>query len=134
MKKFIIFLSFLLSSLLFSEEVILKAKQQSWVKDLYWIGEGEVELQYEDIKINAEKITYDFVNSQVEAEGEIEFKTRDSEIKALHLIYNLKEKTGFFEVVDASFEGNYYFKGEKLEKIGENSYKIYRGEFTSCNP
>lgn len=134
MKKFLFFFCFLISFSLFSEEIVLKAKQQSWVKDLYWIGEGEVELQYEDIKIKAEKITYDFVNSEVEAEGEITFNTKDSEIKALHLIYNLKEKKGFFEVVDASFEGSYYFKGERLEKIGENSYKIYRGEFTSCNP
>lgn len=70
----------------------------------------------------------------MEAEGNILFKTKDSEIRTLHLFYNLKEKKGYFEVVDASFEESYYFKGEKLEKIGENSYKIYKGEFTSCDP
>lgn len=132
--KFLFIIFIFTGSIILSEDVILKAKEQSWIKDLYWVGEGEVELLYEDIKINADKITYDFINNQVEAEGNILFKTKESEIKTLHLFYNLKEKTGYFEAVDASFEGSYYFKGEKLEKISEDTYKIYKGEFTSCNP
>lgn len=136
MRKILIFffILILLGNFLFSEEVILKAKEQRWVKDLLWIGKGEVELLYEDLIIKADKIEYDFLNNQVEAEGNILFKTKDSEIKTLHLFYNLKEKKGYFEVVDASFGDGYYFKGEKLEKISEDTYKIYRGEFTSCNP
>ncbi len=120
--------------MLFSEEVTLKAKSQKWIEKKYWIGEGNVEVLYGEIKIEADKITYDFLNEEIEAEGNVVFKSKNGEIKTFHLLYNLKEKKGYFEGVEASFEGSYYFKGEKLEKIGENFYKLYKGEFTSCNP
>lgn len=133
-KKIFTFLILFFTEIPFPEEIFLKAKKQEWIKDFFWIGEGEVEVLYNDLKINADKLIYDFVNAQIEAEGNILFKSKDGEIKALKMFYNLKEKKGYFEGVNANFKGDYYFNAERIEKVGENSYKIFKGEFTSCSP
>jgi LPS-assembly protein len=115
------------------ESVSLKAEKHEWVQDAYWSGQGKVELHYGDVTIKADTLFYDMVNGTVEAHGNVLLEQRDTTVRAESLRYSVRERTGTLTTVDAKFQNDYFFIGERLEKVAENRYRLFDGEFTACD-
>lgn len=115
------------------EAVSLKAERHEWVQDAYWSGQGAVELHYGDVTIKADSLFYDMINGMVEAQGEVLLEQKDTVVRAERLRYSVRERTGTLTRVDAEFQSEYFFIGERLEKVGENRYRLFNGEFTACD-
>lgn len=115
------------------DAVSLKADRHEWVQDSYWSGQGKVELRYGDVTIKADTLFYDMVNGTVEADGDVVLEQKDSVVRAATLRYSIRERTATLTRVDAEFQRDYFFVGEKLEKLGENRYRLFKGEFTACD-
>jgi LPS-assembly protein len=114
------------------DTVSLKAKKQQWVQDSFWTGEGDVEIVYQDITLKADRAYYDLANATVQADGRVELTQKDTRLQAESIHFSLKDKTGTLIQARADFRSQYFFVGEKVEKVGENRYKFFDGEFTSC--
>ncbi len=99
----------------------------------YGIFEGDVHVVYQDIKIRADKLTYNFRTKDVTAEGNVILDQGPTRITATRALYNLDSKTGTFFKATGSMEPAMYFTGDQIEKVDEDTYIMTNGMFTSCD-
>ncbi len=141
--------------------VKITAKEQGKRGDV-WTLTGEVEIDYRDYIVRADKVTYNEATSEVEATGHLHLEGgRDDEIiDATHGTMNLDQETGhFFEVsgsigarqvpvaiisVPSAFSSApppyrgylsnnpLLFFGRELFKDGPERYRVIDGTMTSC--
>jgi LPS-assembly protein len=104
-----------------------------FVKDEYVILEGGVKLEYQDIKMSADKITYNLKTKDAVAEGHVIIDQGPTRLAAERAVYNLDSATGTFFNANGAFEPSIYLTADKMEKIGDTSYRITNGIFTSCD-
>lgn len=101
-------------------------------KDEYTIFEGGVTIEYQDIKLTADKVTYNLKTKDVTAEGNVIIDQGPTRISATQAIYNLDSKVGtFFNATGIMNE--IHFSGTRIEKVDEDSYRLTDGVFTSCD-
>src|SRR5262249_45822794 len=113
-------------------EIHLSAKEQSGEKDVYWEATGEVVLEYQDIKITADHAHYVFPTDVATLEGHVVIDQGATRLAADHGTFRLKCKTGRLGNASADLPPTYHIMGEAIEKIGEATYRIENGIFTSC--
>lgn len=100
--------------------------------DEYTILEGGVAIEYQDIKLRAEKVTYNLKTKDVTAEGNVVIDQGPTRISATQAIYNLDSKAGtFFNATGTMSE--IHFSGTRIEKVDEDTYRLIDGVFTSCD-
>jgi LPS-assembly protein len=102
-------------------------------KDEYSILQGGVTVEYQDIKLRADKVTYNFKTRDVVAEGNVVIDQGPTRVAATQAIYNMDSKTGTFFNANATMEPAMYFSGDRIEKIDEDTYRMTNGVFTSCD-
>jgi LPS-assembly protein len=106
---------------------------QEFVKDEYVILEREVVIEYQDIKIRADKVTYNLKTRDVVAEGNVIIDQGPSRITATRAVYNLGSKTGTFFQATGAMDPSMYFSGDQIEKVDEDTFRLTNGVFTSCD-
>ena len=102
-------------------------------KDEYSILQGGVTIEYQDIRLRAEKVTYNFKTRDVVAEGNVIIDQGPTRLSATQAIYNLESKTGTFFNANATMEPSMYFSGDRIEKVDADTYRMTNGVFTSCD-
>jgi lipopolysaccharide assembly outer membrane protein LptD (OstA) len=114
-------------------EIKWQAGSQQIVKDEYAILEGNVTLEYQDIKVTTDKATYNFKTKDVVAQGHVIIDQGPTRLSGDQAIFNLDSKTGTFFNATGNLQGAIYFTGEKLEKVTEDEYRLTNGVITSCD-
>ncbi len=99
----------------------------------YGIFEGDVHVAYQDIKIRADKLTYNRKTKDVTAEGNVIVDQGPTRITATRALYNLDSKTGTFFNATGAMEPSMYIAGDQIEKVDEDTYVLTNGMFTSCD-
>ena len=102
-------------------------------KDEYSILQGDVTIEYQDIKLRADKVTYTFKTRDVVAEGHVIIDQGPTRLTATQAIYNLESKTGTFFNSTGTTDPSMYFSGDRIEKVDEDTYRLTNGVFTSCD-
>jgi LPS-assembly protein len=102
-------------------------------KDEYSIVQGGVTIEYQDIKLRADKVTFNQKTHDVVAEGHVIVDQGPTRVTANQAIYNLDSKTGTFFNATGTMEPAMYFSGDRIEKVDEDTYKMTNGVFTSCD-
>ncbi|HYI09425.1 MAG TPA: LPS assembly protein LptD [Thermoanaerobaculia bacterium] len=102
-------------------------------KDEYTIMQGGVTIEYQDIKLRADKLTYNFKTRDLVAEGHVVIDQGPTRLSATQAIYNLDSKTGTFFNANATMEPSMYFSGDRIEKVDEDTYRMQNGVLTSCD-
>ncbi|HEX8151850.1 MAG TPA: LPS assembly protein LptD [Thermoanaerobaculia bacterium] len=102
-------------------------------RDEYVISSGGVTVEYQDIKIVAEKITLNNRTRDVVAEGNVIIDQGPSRVTATQAIYNIDLKTGTFFNATATMDPQMYFAGDRIEKVDEDTFRLTNGVFTSCD-
>lgn len=103
---------------------------------------GEAEVTYEQIRLKAAKITFDWKNSIVTAEGVADsngkitgnpvFFDKDQEYKAEKIIYNFKTKKGkLYNLLTVEGEG--FIHGEEVMKDENDVLYARQAKYTTCN-
>lgn len=103
------------------------------VKDEYMIMTGGVTIEYQDIKLSAQKITLNQKTRDVTAEGNVIIDQGPTRFTATQAIYNLNTKTGTFFNSTGTMEPSMYFSGDRIEKVDDDTYRLTNGVFTSCD-
>jgi len=102
-------------------------------KDDYAIMNGNVRVEYQDIKMRSDKLTINHRTKDVVAEGNVVIDQGPTRITATQAIYNLDSKTGTFFNATAIMDPSMYFSGDRIEKIDADTYRMSNGIFTSCD-
>lgn len=102
-------------------------------KDEYSIMQGGVTIEYQDIKLRSDKVTYNFKTKDVVAEGNVVIDQGPTRIAATQAIYNMNSKTGTFFNANATMDPAMYFSGDRIEKVDDDTYRMTNGVFTSCD-
>lgn len=127
--------------------VTLRAQQQERQGDVYTLS-GEVEIDYKDYVLRADRITYNAATGDVQADGHVQLDggPDNEEISASHGEMNLNAQTGRFHDVVGSVgvvrgtqqravyttPNPFLIAGKLLVKSGPQSYELYGGSMTSC--
>jgi LPS-assembly protein len=102
-------------------------------KDEYSIIQGGATIEYQDIKLRADKVTFNQKTRDVVAEGHVIVDQGPTRVTANQAIYNLTSKTGTFFNATGMMEPAMYFSGDRIEKVDEDTYRMTNGVFTSCD-
>lgn len=113
--------------------VSIEADHQEYVQDEYTILQGNVKVAYGDVTIHADKITWNQKTNDVIAEGNVIVDQGTRRLTAQRLVYNLDTETGTLFEATGAFDPSIYFRGEKIEKLDEDTYRLTDGIFTSCD-
>ena len=102
-------------------------------RENYGVFEGDVHVEYQDIKIRADKLTYNPKTKDVTAEGNVIIDQGPTRVTASRALYNLDSKTGTFFQATGAMQPSMYFTGDEIEKVDDDTYVMTNGMFTSCD-
>ncbi len=114
--------------------VTLRADRQEWVDRTRWIGTGNVQILYQDVKITCDEITLNTETMDLVARGNVIMDQGPRRFTADELTYNLRTKTGSFTNATGQVDPFYYFTGEEVERLDETHFRLRKATFTSCEP
>jgi LPS-assembly protein len=129
-----------------SQEVTIKARQQSRQGDLYTL-DGDVEILFQSYVLRAEHGSYDEATGSVEATGRVVFDggPHDAHLTAARASYNVKSDTGVFYDVAGTFgavvhgqtvvlttSNPFVIAAGEVRKLGRDRYEVSHGSITSC--
>lgn len=102
-------------------------------KDEYTIMSGGVTVEYQDIKLVANKVTFNYRTRDVTAEGNVIIDQGPTRITASQALFNLDSKTGTFFNSTGTMDPSMYFAGDRIEKVDDDTFRLTNGVFTSCD-
>jgi len=126
--------------------VTIRAREQEKRGDTYELR-GEVEIDYKDYVVRADRVTYNAETGEVAAEGHLQLTggPDNERINASHGVINLDAQTGsFYNVVGSvglehfgsrklyTTPNPFIVTGKELIKSGPDSYTLIGGSMTSC--
>ena len=112
---------------------VAKGAHNVFESDEYAILQPDVLVEYQDVKIHADKMTINFKTKDVVAQGHVIIDQGPNRIVADQAYYNLDSKLGTFFNATGMMDPSLNFTGSKIEKTGETSYHLENGVFTSCD-
>jgi LPS-assembly protein len=87
-----------------------------------------------DQELSSQKLEWNQVSGEVDAEGDVEFISPDQELFGSRVQYNIREGTGIINDGRFYLRGpNLHVRGETIERLGKLDYRMTRGTFTTCN-
>jgi LPS-assembly protein len=108
-------------------------KPVHYEKDVFWEGSEEVQIEYQDIKITADRARYDFPSRTARLEGHVVIDQGPTRLAGERAVFNVESKTGTVEVASANLPPSYHILADTIDKIGEATYRVHRGVFTACD-
>ena len=114
-------------------EVKLSTKQPvHYEKDVYWEGSEDVEIEYQDVKIRADKGRYDFATKTATLEGNVIIDQGPTRMAGSRGTFQLEEKTAGWKTRAPTWPHVSHHCGW-IEKIAEATYRVHHGIFTACD-
>lgn len=97
-------------------------------------AEGDVVISKGGVTLYAQKVTYWMKTGIAEVEGLFHLKTAEDELSGEGGVFDFENQTG--KVVNGSLfikENHFYAKGDLMEKLGENTYRLKNAVVTTCD-
>jgi LPS-assembly protein len=99
-----------------------------------FVAEGNVEITRGPVTLQADKVELNEVTNDVVASGHVVLREGEDVLECDRLELNLRTQMG--SIVNGTLfakEGNFHITGEKAERLGERTYRVYGGSFTTCD-
>jgi LPS-assembly protein len=114
--------------------VKITANQENCHEDLnVCVAEGDVRVEYQDVKIRADKLTFDRRTNHAEAEGHVVIDQGATRMSGQSATFDLNEKTGTLQEAEADLEPTFHVIAKSISKVGEATYEVEDGIFTACS-
>jgi len=101
-------------------------------KDKTWEGSEEVVIEYQDIRITADEARYDFPTKTAFLKGNVVIDQGPTRLTGDRGTFRMDTKTGVLENATADLPPTFHIVGDRIEKIGDATYRITNGIFTAC--
>jgi len=95
---------------------------------------GHVRLVQDGVSLLADSVIYHRLTDQAQADGSILLQKNDDTLHGRRLSFNLASQQG--ELFDGDLfikQSNFRVRGERVEKTGEEDYRVEGGSFTTCD-
>ncbi len=103
-------------------------------KKSVYIAEGNVIIKGGDTELKADYLEFNNITTDARARGNVTLTTGQDTVTCDSLQLNLQSETGtVFNGALFMQENNFHIKGDKIEKIEGDTYKIGAGTITSCS-
>jgi LPS-assembly protein len=99
-----------------------------------YLAEGKVEIWQGDRKLTADRVVLNSETQEAEATGDVLLVQGEDFLRSKRMKIGLDTNLGI--VIQGTLflkKQNYYLRGEEIERVGENTYRIRGGTFTTCN-
>jgi LPS-assembly protein len=96
------------------------------------IATGNVEITKGNTRLSADRVELNRATGDAVATGRVVFFDGQDRMTGPRIDYNIKTGTGVIHDAKAFSAPYYRLSGERLERLDESVYKIYRGVFTTC--
>jgi LPS-assembly protein len=99
-----------------------------------FVGEGHVEITRGTVILQADRVELNETTNDVVAEGHVVLREGGDLLKCDRLELNLQTQMG--SITNGTLftkEGNFSITGERAEKLGERTYRVYDASFTTCD-
>lgn len=93
---------------------------------------GKVELQYKDIKLQADRVEVNLTSRVAKAEGNVILDQGPQRLTGDAATYDLEAKTGLLTNATATLDRDFFLRGSEIAKTGLATYEIKDGILTSC--
>lgn len=95
---------------------------------------GNVTLRQGNTKLRADTVSYDANSGELTAKGGVIVRIGGDVVEAEEFTLRLRDSTGvLYNGKLLLTRNNIYLEGKKLEKVGESTYRIHKGSFTTCD-
>jgi LPS-assembly protein len=101
-------------------------------RDNVVIATGNVEITRGRARLNADRVEINRETGDAVATGRVIFYDGEDRITGDRIDYNVKTGTGVVHHGRAATAPYYRLGGERMERIGEEVYRVRRGFFTTC--
>jgi len=98
-----------------------------------YIAEGDVDIKYRDVRLRADRVELNEVTGDMVAFGNVIYEEGTDILRADRVEFNINSELGIVYKGDAAIQPDQYITGNRIEKIGEKSFKIDKGSFTACS-
>jgi LPS-assembly protein len=98
----------------------------------YLLATEGVELKYRDLILQADSARVDLPTNLLTAEGNVILDEGPQRLTGDTLEYDLSTHTGRVSQATAYVDPDYYFSGAQIAKVGDRTFTINDGVFTSC--
>ena len=117
------------------EPVRLQAEHISYDKaeDSY-VAEGNVEIWQGDRKLTANRVFVNARTNEAEATGNVVLVQGEDVLRSERMQIDLDTSLGI--ILQGTLflkKQNFYIRGEEIERVGEDTYRIRGGSFTTCD-
>ena len=96
------------------------------------VGTGHVSIDYEDVKLTADKITVYMATKNAIAEGHVKLVQTGSVFTGDRAEFNFGTKIGNVSQMSAEIAPNYYAKAQKVERVSDSHYRTVDSYITTC--
>ncbi len=96
------------------------------------VGTGNVKIDYEGTRLEADKITVYTESKKALAEGHVTLTQEGSVYTGESAEYDFKTKKGDVRKLTAEIEKTYYGRASRVERLGEDHFRLSDGSFTTC--
>ena len=98
-----------------------------------YTAQGNVDLKEGTRRLNADFVLFNDTTKDAFAEGHVIFQDQGDVVHAEKMSLNLVTKRGTIEKGRIFVKtGNFFLDGDEIDKTGESSYVVHKGEFTTC--
>ena len=101
-----------------------------------YTANGRVTITQEDLFISADTILINAKDGSLSADGHVLLENKEGKLTCNTVHLELNSETGVIvrgRLIVRQGEHNYYFTGERIEKVGESNYHIENGTYSSCD-
>lgn len=98
----------------------------------YLLATDGVELKYRSLILQADSARVDIPTNLLTAEGNVILDDGPERLTGDTLEYDLSGQTGRVSQATAYVDPDYYFSGSQIAKVGDRTFTINDGVFTSC--
>lgn len=117
----------------YSKDLRITSQKQNETRPNYFVLDGYVDMSYKDFRLQADHAEYDTATKDLIATGNVVLDQTSQRIVCKRLELNLETKKGIAYDVFGYVPPQIFFWGTKLEKLGDDEYKLYKGVFTECS-
>ena len=96
------------------------------------VATGNVEITRGSARLNADRVEINRETGDAAAHGRVVFYDGEDRLTADRIDYNFRTGTGVVYDGEARSAPYYRVAGERLERIGESTYRVRRAVFTTC--
>lgn len=117
----------------FTKDLRIASQVQNETRPHYYVLDGYVDISYKGMRLQADHAEYDTDTRDLIATGNVVLDQEEQRITGKRLELNLDTQKGTMYDTFGFFPPQFFFWGSKLDKLGEQTYRLHDGVITECS-